>query len=307
MTFEQFKQVLEVSKTGSINQAASNLFLSQAAVSTSIKNLEEELGQAIFLRNNRGIQPTAFGRDFISYITPICSQMTQLENIIQHPASDSHESFSVSGNGYRFISPICARLYQKYRPLGIHIYHMDGVGDETIDLVANHQVEIGIIRIWSCYKQIYVRQFFSRKLQFTPLATTKISIMVGKGSPLYDLNQDSITAGMLSDYPMVLHANLHNGPYSDIFARIGIPANKNRIIAGSRAIIYDTLDNTDAFYVSSDCRAAYEGTETPKYLRSFILDGCSINSEIGWLRHEDYILTPIAKEFIHEVTWMFQR
>lgn len=81
MTFEQFKYVLEVAKCGSFNQAANTMFLSQSTLSTSIKNLEEELGQSIFFRNNRGIQLTSFGRDFISYITPICSQMTQLEQV----------------------------------------------------------------------------------------------------------------------------------------------------------------------------------------------------------------------------------
>ena len=56
MTFEQFKYVLEVAKCGSFNQAANTMFLSQSTLSTSIKNLEEELGQSIFFRNNRGIQ-----------------------------------------------------------------------------------------------------------------------------------------------------------------------------------------------------------------------------------------------------------
>ena len=76
MTFEQFKYILEIAKTGSINQASNNLFLSQAALSTSIKNLEEELGQAIFVRNNRGIQTTPFGRDFISYHADLCTNDT---------------------------------------------------------------------------------------------------------------------------------------------------------------------------------------------------------------------------------------
>lgn len=164
MTFEQFKYVLEVAKCGSFNQAANTMFLSQSTLSTSIKNLEEELGQSIFFRNNRGIQLTSFGRDFISYITPICSQMTQLEQVCKQKKFDERISFSVSSNGFRFIAPICAKLYQHYRSLGIHIYHYDGIGDETIEHVSNQQVEIGIVRIWDCYKQIYMRQFFAKKI-----------------------------------------------------------------------------------------------------------------------------------------------
>ena len=306
MTFEQFKYVLEVAKCGSFNQAANTMFLSQSTLSTSIKNLEEELGQSIFFRNNRGIQLTSFGRDFISYITPICSQMTQLEQVCKQKKFDERISFSVSSNGFRFIAPICAKLYQHYHSLGIHIYHYDGIGDETIEHVSNQQVEIGIVRIWDCYKQIYMRQFFAKKILFTPLTTVNICIMVGCGNPLFYQKKDSIPASVLVDYPMVVHPNLHSGPFSDIFSRLGIPENKNRIIAGSRAIIYDTLEHTDAYYVSSDLKQGYRKIETPKNLRSFLIDGCTITSEIGWIRHEDYTLSPIAKEFIKELTWMFQ-
>lgn len=306
MTFEQFRYVLEVAKSGSFNQAANSLFLSQSTLSTSIKNLEEELGQAIFLRNNRGIQLTAFGRDFISYITPICTQMTQLEQLCHRKKNDDGVTFSVSSNGYRFIAPICSKLYQKYRSIGIHIYHQDGIGDDTIDHVANQQAEIGIVRIWDCYKQFYIRQFFAKKLLFTPLTTVNMCIFVGRGSPLFSLEQETISPEALADYPMVVHPNLHAGPFSDIFSRLGIPENKNRIIAGSRAIIYDTLEYTDAYYVSSDSKQGYRNLETTSNLRSFILEGCTVTSEIGWIRHEDYVLSPIAKEFIKELTWIFQ-
>ena len=306
MTFEQFKYVLEVAKCGSFNQAANTMFLSQSTLSTSIKNLEEELGQPIFFRNNRGIQLTSFGRDFISYITPICTQMSQLEQLCKQKKIDERITFSVSSNGFRFIAPICAKLYQRYRSIGIHIYHYDGIGDDTIEHVANQQVEIGIVRIWDCYKKFYMRQFFAKKLLFTPLTTVNICIMVGRGNPLFYQKQEKISVEVLADYPMVVHPNLHSGPFSDIFSRLGIPENKNRIIAGSRAIIYDTLENTDAYYVSSDLQQGYRKMETPGNLRSFLIDECPITSEIGWIRHEDYMLSPIAKEFIKELTWTFQ-
>ena len=58
--------------------------------------------------------------------------------------------------------------------------------------------------------------------------------------------------------------------------------------------------------MSSDLKQGYRKIETPQNLRSFLIDGCIITSEIGWIRHEDYTLSPIAKEFIKELTWMFQ-
>ena len=43
VTLEQLNYVIEVSKTGSMNKAANNLFISQSTLSVSIQNLEKEL------------------------------------------------------------------------------------------------------------------------------------------------------------------------------------------------------------------------------------------------------------------------
>ena len=61
MTIHQEQYILEVSQTGSISRAASNLFLAQSNLSSAIRSLEQELGFPIFTRSNRGIQPTEQG------------------------------------------------------------------------------------------------------------------------------------------------------------------------------------------------------------------------------------------------------
>lgn len=61
MTIQQVQYILEVSQTGSISRAASNLFLAQSNLSSAIRSLEQELGFPIFTRSNRGIQPTEQG------------------------------------------------------------------------------------------------------------------------------------------------------------------------------------------------------------------------------------------------------
>ena len=49
MTFSQLNYVMEVSRCGSINKAASKLFVSQSNLSNSIHELEKELDIKIFL------------------------------------------------------------------------------------------------------------------------------------------------------------------------------------------------------------------------------------------------------------------
>ena len=48
MHTQYFTYALEVEKTGSITQAAENLFMSQPTLSKAIKDLESSLGFAVF-------------------------------------------------------------------------------------------------------------------------------------------------------------------------------------------------------------------------------------------------------------------
>ena len=61
MKIEQFRQVIEIFNTGSINRASQNLFLAQSSLSSSIRALERELGKEIFIRTQSGIGLTQFG------------------------------------------------------------------------------------------------------------------------------------------------------------------------------------------------------------------------------------------------------
>ena len=64
MTIMQVLYVLEVARRGNVSKAAENLFISQPALSSQIKRLEEELGCSLFHREPQGVTLTAAGRAF---------------------------------------------------------------------------------------------------------------------------------------------------------------------------------------------------------------------------------------------------
>ena len=57
-----------VAKENSITKASKKLFISQPAVSQSIKKLEDELGGVLFYRSNKGIKITEEGKIFFDYV-----------------------------------------------------------------------------------------------------------------------------------------------------------------------------------------------------------------------------------------------
>ena len=61
-SYSEYKVFLCVAECGSISQSAEQLYISQPAVSMTIKKLEESLGTTLFLRKPRGVVLTENGR-----------------------------------------------------------------------------------------------------------------------------------------------------------------------------------------------------------------------------------------------------
>ena len=80
MKIEQLQQLLAVEDDGRINEEAQKLYVARSSLSTSMKNLEAELGALIFERTTRGVMLTAFGRDVYHQAQDICQRFAYFEN-----------------------------------------------------------------------------------------------------------------------------------------------------------------------------------------------------------------------------------
>lgn len=63
----QLKTFLQIARLGSFRRAADEMFVTQAAVTSRIKSLEEWLGFEVFHRHRRGADLTSQGQRFIDY------------------------------------------------------------------------------------------------------------------------------------------------------------------------------------------------------------------------------------------------
>ncbi len=81
MSLDAYRIFHEAARTGSITRAAGNLFLSQPAVSKSIRQLEERLGIPLFVRLPKGVELTAEGHVFFRYIDQAMAQITAGERM----------------------------------------------------------------------------------------------------------------------------------------------------------------------------------------------------------------------------------
>ena len=110
MTFLQLNYILEIYNCGSINKAAQNLFVSQSSLSSSIMELEDELGIKIFTRSNRGIMITDDGQDFIAQIRPIVEQQKKVERFYRDKAGEEIMRLNISSQRY----PFCTKAFVEF-------------------------------------------------------------------------------------------------------------------------------------------------------------------------------------------------
>ena len=67
MTIQHLQYIIEVNRTGSISQAAKNLYVAQSSISNAISSLESELGFQLFTRTWQGAVPTERGTQVLEY------------------------------------------------------------------------------------------------------------------------------------------------------------------------------------------------------------------------------------------------
>jgi DNA-binding transcriptional LysR family regulator len=79
MTLVQLRHLIALAETGSFSRAAQSQFLTQPALSRSIRALEDELGMPLFDRVGRRIELTAFGRATLERARLLVSDADELQ------------------------------------------------------------------------------------------------------------------------------------------------------------------------------------------------------------------------------------
>ena len=70
INYELYKVFFYVAQSLSFSEASKHLYISQSAVSQSIKTLERKLGQPLFIRSTKKVQLTPAGQLLLKHIEP---------------------------------------------------------------------------------------------------------------------------------------------------------------------------------------------------------------------------------------------
>lgn len=86
-----------VAKEGNLTRAAAQLHVSQSALSTQIKQLEDQLGQALFMREGRALQLTEAGRVALTYAETIFETGNELTALLRDGQRTTRQVLRIGG------------------------------------------------------------------------------------------------------------------------------------------------------------------------------------------------------------------
>ncbi|MCD8022428.1 MAG: LysR family transcriptional regulator [Lachnospiraceae bacterium] len=197
MTLQQLLYAVTIADKNSMNQAASALYVSQPALSASIRELEAELHTELFIRSNRGIVITPEGEEFLRY----ARQMTELQRMMEERYTDKKvkKKFSVSTQHYSFAVEAFIELAKKF---GMDEYEFaihETKTSEVIQNVRNYRSEIGVLYLNAFNEKALRKIFLENDVEYTFLFQCGISVYLSKSHPL--AGRERIAFEDLKPYP----------------------------------------------------------------------------------------------------------
>ncbi|MFS6453174.1 LysR family transcriptional regulator [Streptococcus agalactiae] len=291
MRIQQLQYVIKIVETGSMNEAAKQLYITQPSLSNAVRNLETEIGIQIFIRNPKGITLTKDGMEFLSYARQILEQTALLEERYKGD-NTSRELFSVSSQHYAFVVNAFVALFNGTDMTQYELFLRETRTWEIIDDVKNFRSEIGVLFLNSYNRDVLTKLFDDNSLIATTLFTTTPHIFVSKSNPL--ANRKKLSMKDLEDYPYLSYdQGLHNSFYFSEEMMSQIPHPKS-IVVSDRATLFNLMIGLDGYTVATGIlNSKLNGDE----IVAIPLDVDDV-IDIVYIRHDKANLSKMGQKFI---------
>ena len=132
-----------VARNKNISKAAEELFVSQSAVTQSIKKLENEIGDILFIRKKNGVELTESGRTLFDYLNENIEKIENAENVFSRYLTLEKGSLRIGGGSALMTSiilPPVMEFCKKYPKINIVL--ANGKTDELLDAMNLGKIDI---------------------------------------------------------------------------------------------------------------------------------------------------------------------
>ncbi len=240
MNILHMKYALEVAKAGSLSKASEKLLIAVPNISRSIKELEADLGIAIFDRTTKGMCLTPEGEEFMNYARGILGQIDEVEKYYKGGAPKK-QTFSISVPRACYISEAFSEFSKTLSKEPAEVFYKETNSQRTIHNILNHDYKLGIIRYAENYDQYFKTMLEEKGFHYELVTEFCYSLIMSQDSPL--AKKGEITFHDLKDLIEIAHADpfVPSMPLSKV-VKEELPDNINRrIYIFERASQFDLL------------------------------------------------------------------
>ncbi len=192
MQLAQVQGFLEVARRGNVSRAAEALRITQPALTARLQSLERELGQALFIRNRRGVRLSDAGHAFLPYaeqaVTALASGLAEVEEVAAGGGGEL--TLAVAPQVSTYVLPHLLTRFAEHHPrvrLVVRTTH----SEQIVELVVRREVHVGL-----------GRQVRHAQLAYRPIYDDQLVLVVHPNDPLVEAGK--LARAALADTPLIL-------------------------------------------------------------------------------------------------------
>ena len=194
INYELYKVFYHVASTLNFSEASKQLFISQSAVSQSIKTLERKLDQTLFIRSTKKVQLTPEGEILMRHIEPAMNLIQKGEaQLIDAASTGGQIRIGASDTICRyFLIPYLERFHKAFP--GAHIKVINQTSMKCAELLRNGQVDLIVVNypnnhLGTATSVLRIKQFHD--------------VFIA-GSPFRELKDRTVSFSELLPYPILM-------------------------------------------------------------------------------------------------------
>lgn len=298
MTLQQIKYVIGIAETGSLNKASEKLFISQPSLTSSIHDLENELGITIFNRTGRGVTLTNDGTEFLASARQLYQNYL---NLLEKYGENStiKKKFGVSTQHYSFAIKSFAEMVKSFNTNEYEFAIRETKTIEVIEDVHTLKSEIGIFYLSDFNRKVITNILKSKELEFHHLIDCKAYVYIWKGHPL--AHEKYITFSQLEEYPCLSFEQGDNASFYFAEEILSTEEYHRTIKATDRATMLNLMIGLNGYTLCSGIIC--EELNGSDYIAVPLEEDNKINRimEIGWITRKNLTLSSIGNKYIQEV------
>ena len=195
INYELYKVFYYVASSLSYSEDSKKRFISQSAVSQSIKTLEKKLEQSLFIRNTKKVQLTSAGELLLKHIEPAINLIQRAENQLldSNPLGLGQLHIGANDTICRyFLVPYLKQFHNKFPNVSIKVTNATSLS--CVDLLKQGKVDVIVSNCPNSYMN-------NSYIQKTVASFSDIFI----ANPTYfNLKQQEISFEELKQYPILM-------------------------------------------------------------------------------------------------------